>query len=127
MKRYATFKPLTGRSHDDIGGSLRRMASALSKARERGRIHLRLAGATGESVWTVALGAKAPKVTAKAEGRPTVEIVTREETWARIADGVLSPLEAFVTGKLRLRGDAALAKRLVRTLSGNEGETEICG
>jgi putative sterol carrier protein len=44
--------------------------------------------------------------------RPDVEIITRAETWWEIADGRLSPLEAFVKGRLRVRGKIELAKRI---------------
>jgi len=39
-----------------------------------------------------------------------VEIITRAETWWEIAEARLSPLEAFVTGRLRVRGNLERAK-----------------
>jgi putative sterol carrier protein len=127
MKRYATLRPLARRSRADVGDALRAMAAALAKTEERGRVHLRLVTDGKVEAWTIELGAKGGKVSESATGKPALEIVTRAETWAKIADGELSPLEAFLTGKLRVRGDAHMGKRIVRHLSGGEGEVEICG
>jgi putative sterol carrier protein len=41
-----------------------------------------------------------------------VEIITEAETWWEIAERRLSPLEAFVTGRLRVRGNIERAKRV---------------
>jgi len=126
VKRYATLKKLLDRKPEDVAGSLRAMAAILQKTPERGRIHLRLVCDRPSDAWTVEIGAKAPKVSEGASGKPDVEILTREETWLRIADGALSPLEAFVTGHLRVRGDAEMAKRIVGHLACGEGEIDIC-
>jgi putative sterol carrier protein len=126
VKRFATLKPLTRRHREDVGDALREMASLASKSAERGRIQLRLVRGEQSSVWTIELGGRAGKVTERASGKPNLELVTRDETWAQIAEGALSPLEAFLTGNLRIRGDAELGKRLVRHLAGDDGETEVC-
>jgi putative sterol carrier protein len=57
---------------------------------------------------------------------PALEIVTRAETWWQIVGGDLSPLDAFIQGKLRVRGDVDLGKRLLRQLAGSEGKVDIC-
>jgi putative sterol carrier protein len=44
-------------------------------------------------------------------------VVVRHETWRQIAQGKLSPFEAFITGRLLVGGDIELAKRLVQHLS----------
>jgi putative sterol carrier protein len=44
-------------------------------------------------------------------------VVGRHETWLQIAQGKLSPFEAFITGRLLVGGDTELAKRLVQHLS----------
>ena len=52
--------------------------------------------------------------------------MTRSETWQEIACGKLSPIEAFVSGKLRVRGDTELGKRLVKELTEDDGVVDIC-
>lgn len=135
MKRFATLKPLAQRRPDDAGESLRALVRLLSSTPERGRIQLRLVGPSESQTWSVELGSKGVKAAKGAkparsarrkDGAPDVEIVTRAQTWDDIAEGALSPLEAFVTGKLRLRGDAELAKRIVRELAADDGEVDIC-
>jgi putative sterol carrier protein len=125
MQRFATFRPLTQRLRSEIGETLRGMSASLRQTRERGRIHFRILDATGRTDWTLELG-KASKVVERAVGKPKLEVVTRADTWHLIAAGELSPLEAFITGKLRLRGDVEMAKRIVRHLAISEGEIDIC-
>jgi putative sterol carrier protein len=131
-------RPLAERRREDAGDALLSLARQLADTPERGRVQLRLVGRSeSESeTWDVELapkGAKAAKRTKagktsrRAGGKlPDLEIVTRAETWDCIADGSLSPLEAFLGGRLRLRGDAELAKRIVRHLAADDGEVDIC-
>jgi putative sterol carrier protein len=137
MKRFAMLKPLVERRRDDAGDALRSLARQLAGTPERGRVQLRLVGRSeSESqTWDVELapkGAKAAKAAGsgkaarRAGGQPDLEIVTRAQTWDRIADGTLSPLEAFLSGELRLRGDSELAKRIVSHLAADDGEVDIC-
>lgn len=138
MNRFALLKPLAERRRDDAGDALRNLARQLADTSERGRIRLRLVGRTEDESQTwdvelaprrgakVAKGARAGKASRRAGKAPDLEIVTRAETWDGIAEGSLSPLEAFLCGKLRLRGDSELAKRIVRHLAADDGEVDIC-
>jgi hypothetical protein len=49
-------------------------------------------------------------------GRADLEILTTPEVWTAIAAGRMSPLAAFGTGKLRVRGDIGLARQMARRL-----------
>ena len=49
--------------------------------------------------------------------KPDVRVVVRHETWLQIAQGKLSPFEAFITVMLLVGGDTEIAKRLVQHLS----------
>jgi hypothetical protein len=138
MRRFARLKPLAQRRPDDAGEALRSLARQLVDTPERGRIQLRLVGRSESEcqTWDVELGSRrsktaklprSPKSSRRSPGKlPDLEIVTRAQTWDRIADGSLSPLEAFLGGQLRLRGDSELAKRIVRHLAADDGEVDIC-
>lgn len=46
--------------------------------------------------------------------RPDLVVVVREDDLVRLFQRELDPMRALMTGRLRLRGDAGLARRLVR-------------
>jgi putative sterol carrier protein len=126
MQRFASFRPLIRTSRDDLRESFQQMGQILLEAKERTRIHFRLLDSGKPIAWTLEVGSNKPTVQAKHVGKPKLEIVTRTETWSNIAQGKLSPLEAFVGGKLRVRGDITMAKRLLKHLCEPDGVIEIC-
>jgi len=105
--------------HDEAATSVDRLAKALGGFKKPVRVHLQLvSGEGGETVehWDVVGG----KVAKAKKGEPKdadVIVVMRPETWAQIARGQLAPYEALYTGRLRVGGDFALAKIIVKHLS----------
>jgi putative sterol carrier protein len=79
----------------------------------------------GSSVSSVAIGPTKAKRGRKAS-RPTVEVITTSDTWKEIASGRLAPHDAFLGGRMRVRGDVRTAQRIVKHLSGSEGLTSVC-
>ena len=55
-----------------------------------------------------------------------VEVITTPETWLAIASGELAPLDAFTGGKMRVRGDYQLARRVMAHLAAGPGRTDFC-
>jgi putative sterol carrier protein len=55
-----------------------------------------------------------------------MEVVTSEATWRRLANGSYSPVQAFLDGALRVRGDVALGKRVLRHLGEPGGTVDVC-
>ncbi|HHO56007.1 MAG TPA: SCP2 sterol-binding domain-containing protein [Trueperaceae bacterium] len=43
---------------------------------------------------------------------PTVAITTSDENFVKLFNGSLNPMTAFMTGKLKIKGDVMLAQRL---------------
>lgn len=113
---YVLLQKLTKPTELELETTFRRVAEILSKTRNGKPLKLQfsiLDDKTEEpTLWSVAIskgGGAAAKGPAE---RPDVEIITSAETWWQIAEGRLSPLEAFVKGRLRVRGNIERAKRV---------------
>jgi len=62
--------------------------------------------------WTVAVDDGAVKVTEGDAGGADATISTSEETFAKIASGEQNPTTAYMTGKLKVKGDMGAAMKL---------------
>jgi putative sterol carrier protein len=65
----------------------------------------------GAGRWSVAVDDGKVTVTEGGESAGTT-ISTSEETFARIVDGELNPTSAYMTGKLKVKGDMGAAMKL---------------
>jgi putative sterol carrier protein len=102
------------------------MAVLLKNSAEKGRVQFRILDKDRHHYWNLLLHAKGCSVRPVKVNKPDLEIVTTVETWRQMAGGKLSPLIAFVRGKMRVRGDEKLGKRLLKELASSEGKTDIC-
>lgn len=116
MYSHIRMQKLTETTRPELGTTFHRVAEILSKARKGKPLQLQfsiLDDDTEEPTpWSVAVGKDGGKASQGPSERPDVEIITRAETWWEIAEGRLSPLEAFVNGRLRVRGNIERAKRV---------------
>lgn len=125
MDRYARLQPLTRSSERSVESSFKALASALRGSREEGILQFRLVGGK-ERRYRLKMTKTSCSFDTRISKSFDLEIVTRAQTWHEIARGKLSPIEAFVRGKLRVRGDAELGKRLVTELTEDDGVVDIC-
>lgn len=116
MNSYVRLQKLTEPTRPELATTFHRVADILTKARNRKPLQLQFSifdGDTEEPTsWSVAIGKDGGKAAQGPSERPDVEIITRAETWWEIAEGRLSPLEAFVNGRLRVRGNLERAKHV---------------
>lgn len=73
----------------------------------------------GKSVvrsWSLKLDEETCEVHAGPTGRPDLQVLIHEALWWKLADGSLTPLQAFGQGGMRLRGDVSVARSLLRSL-----------
>lgn len=124
-KQYATLRPLTKAGVTDLGKGFQRMLGSLKKSEDRGRIQFRIVDRKPEH-WVLDLYPGRSTVRRAEVRDPDFELVTRKETWDAIASGTLSPAEAFLHGKMRIRGDVQLGKRVFERLAAPGGDFEIC-
>ena len=116
MESYPVLKRLTESARPDLATTFHRVAEILSKTRKGKPLQLQFSildgGTEKPTPWSVAITKDGGNATTEPSQQPDVEIITREETWWEIAEGRLSPLEAFVTGRLRVQGNIEQAKRV---------------
>lgn len=115
--RYAKFRAVMTPKSRDLKASWSRLAAHLDRTPDRGVVQFRVVEGVRPQVASLYLGVKTRVVEGQAEAAPDLEIVTRGDTWREIAGGKLSPVDAFLMGRLRVRGDYELGKRLLRQLS----------
>jgi putative sterol carrier protein len=115
MDSYVKLQKLTEPTRPALAATFDRVAEILGEVQRR-PLQLQFSlvdGGTEEPVaWTVAVDKDGGKAAQRLSKKPDVEIITREETWWEIANGELPPLEAFVSGRMRVRGNIGLAKRI---------------
>jgi putative sterol carrier protein len=124
MNTYALVRSLTDGHGNDVDLTMELLANAISGVGEQGALQLSLGGTDeGEQrrTWTLSLDEGA-----SADGSVTsdVTLLTAPETFQRMAEGTYSPVQAFLDGKLRVRGDIDLAKRILRHLAGPDGRVD---
>lgn len=99
-----------------VGESFRKLAAALSKSKRTAAIQFTIDEGGRTRHWTVVLSPSGSEAAESAVDQPNLEIITDAATWTDIAGGRVAPLEAFGQGKVRVRGDIALAQLLARRL-----------
>jgi putative sterol carrier protein len=126
--RFATIKDLTRGGKATIAETAKNLVEELAGSKTKGIFRLSLIAGKekGPAVYDVPLGRAKAKGTTKASAKPTVELITTSETWIEIASGRLAPHDAFLGGRMRVRGNAFTAQRLLKYLAGSEGRTFLC-
>lgn len=121
MNSYFTLRPLANSIETDLDTTFQRMAEFLTEPEETARIQFRILEGMQESCWYLDLTSKGCQMHAERIAHPDFEIITKAETWKQIAGGSLAPLRAFTQGKMRVRGNIDLGKRVFQRLASSEG------
>ena len=115
MSDYVKLKNLVDPPQREVDSTLKKLAADLGRSGERCRIQFRFLTEDGEIQRWLELGAK----TQIAEGMRKredvqIEVALKLQTWFEVAEGKLSPVEAWYGGRMGFRGDLDLARRLVK-------------
>lgn len=114
------FRRLAEADERDLEPSFERFGQAVGRAKVTGRVVFRVAGADKRvRAWSLELTPGSYKLSAVAVHRPDLEVLVGERTWRQLAEGAISPLDAFATGEMRVLGNIRLAAQLAE-LAGHE-------
>ncbi len=129
MTRFARVRDLQSgldrSSPDSLDAAVERVTDAVRSAGERGVLLVNLGGpGQGDARRQRPIPLSGDDPGTDTGGRPDVEIRCSDGTFWRMIDGSYSPVEAYREGKLRVRGDEPLAKRVLRHLAGPDGSVD---
>jgi SCP-2 sterol transfer family len=114
---FAPLRALLQPHEQDPGDGIRKLASALDGLGAPVCLHIRLLDGDTVDHWEVEGGTLNASANRRAPRSADVILIVRRDTWLRMAHGRLSPFDALLSGKLRVGGDTALAKRVAQHLS----------
>ncbi|KAA1467675.1 sterol-binding-like protein [Dentipellis sp. KUC8613] len=91
-----------------------------------GIFELRVKNAAGEEgVWTIDMKNTGTITKGPASPKPNVTILLADETFAALAEGKLDGQKAFLTGKLKTKGNMMLATKLDGLLKSAKGKAKL--
>jgi hypothetical protein len=125
---FAVMKDLTDRG-EDISHTVQRLGDLLAPAGFSATLQLCLRDADTSkpsSCFQLKLAQGKVTVSTKSSKKPDIELIMRPETWLQIAAGKLPPHQVFLTGGMRLRGNADLAQKMLKHLAAGPGQTHLC-
>ena len=118
---FAPLRPFLKSNETDLSRGLENLSAELARLDSQVRLDVEVLEGSDTHAWVLECGLcrslVRPRPRARNKKKPNVRVVVRHETWLQIAQGKLSPFEAFITGRLLVGGDTELAKRLVQHLS----------
>lgn len=121
----AKAKPAKAVTVKDLGNSLKTFGRALEKGNFKGRIQMRSLDAGHVSSFCLEIDRGKSRLLSRPVKYPEVEIIAKKEVLVEIGNGTVSPVDAFLTGRLEFRGDLNLAKRILVLGSRGSRDTSL--
>lgn len=126
MARYAKLRCLTEPREQHLDQTFQRLAQCLRNSGKTGTLQCTILAGEAARHWTLQLRGEECRLQSKPVKAPDLQIITGEATWWEIAEGKLSPLEAFGQGRLRILGDTELGSHLLQLAADGGGAVAIC-
>ena len=122
---YIKLRNLTVQPGEPVKQILERSLGLLSGLNEKAVFHLRVSGVpAGEpTAYSVVLTPSGCSLQTQRFSKPTLAVILAYDSFARIADGSYSPVQAYLDGKLKLAGDVGLGRRIITHLAGPRTQT----
>ena len=116
-KAFAPLRALLKSDETDLTQSVQKLSAELAGFDAPIRLQVQVLEGSSTHDWELECGRDRVSASRHPAKDADVRVVVRRDTWLQIAHGKLNPYDAFISGKLRVGGDAELAKRLVQHLS----------
>ncbi|KAL4062155.1 SCP2 sterol-binding domain-containing protein [Scleroderma citrinum] len=78
-----------------------------------------------EAVWTIDMKEKGAVYKGPAQSKPGVVLLMSDETFVNLSEGKIDGQKAFMTGKLKTKGNAMLATKLTPLLETAKGKAKL--
>jgi putative sterol carrier protein len=127
--RFAVLKDLTKAGKASPPEALQHLSQLLEPAKLHGTLQVQIAeGGTEKtfSSYSIIFGKKKTKPGKKAAANRAVELIMTQETWTELSAGRLAPHDAFLGGRMRVRGSASFAQSILKHAAGSDGATTLC-
>jgi putative sterol carrier protein len=98
-------------SASDIAASMEAGARLLKRGKDVGRLEVQLIGKRGSNSYTFDVLGGECRMSKGSPADSDFKVVVSEDTWVEIANGDLSPVDAYLSGRMQLSGDLEFAKR----------------
>ncbi|EIN09833.1 sterol-binding protein [Punctularia strigosozonata HHB-11173 SS5] len=124
---------IPGFKASDIISQLAQVTSTYSEEEKKkeikktnGIFELRIKNAEGkEGVWTIDMKKTGTVYKGEAKPKPDVAIILSDDTFVQLAEGKLDGQKAFMTGKLKTKGNMMLATKLDGVLKTAKGKAKL--
>jgi hypothetical protein len=123
---FAKLPKLADSGAADLSKSFGGLAKALEDSGEVAQVQVDVLAGRKAEQWTLSLERKRAAASSGAASNPDLRLIVARDAWDAVAAGELSPVDAFLSGKLRVRGDVDLARRLLKR-AGGRGATDLPG
>src|SRR5229473_188591 len=117
---FAVLPDLTAPGPRDVLKTIDRLGELLAPSQRHATIQLRLLhDAVGDQTSCVRLTLDAGKASPSPEpiDNPDIELITTPEVWWEMATGKLAPHDAFLGGRMRVRGDTRVAQDILKEVT----------
>jgi len=98
------------------------LASHVSAARLTGVMQITIIDGDEDRHHCLVMSSSGCEVLHDRADQPNLEVIVPADAWQQMTSGVVSPLEVFGSGRMRVRGDVHLARSIVSALPSPDGE-----
>jgi putative sterol carrier protein len=123
METFARLQNMVADREAEIGPTFQTLGSRLRDSGESCSIQFQIIDADTPRQWHLTIEPGSSQLAEGQTDSPDLDILTDSDSWWAIATGSLSPIEAFLGGRMRIRGDVELGKRLLAEVAVSPGKT----
>jgi putative sterol carrier protein len=110
------WSPLAKAGEQDLSRVFENLGQQIGASEEKAQVHFGIIEGDETRSWSLEIGPDGSAVRAERVHNPDLEVLVQKEVWWQIVQGVLSPLEAFSEGKMRVIGDLNVGRKIAMRL-----------